>query len=328
MNDDQKAYADAFNEDSPAPAEPSEDEAFGLTPPAEDKPAEPEESEPAAEETPAVAVVVAAPASETETPAEDAAEPAEEPADKGAPIDLAKETQRLKSWEGRLKKMEADLKAAAAKAPSPEPVQETAAEALEDVGEQAEEAGKPELAEAAEEAADKVESGELTVERAMKMLSEDFGQDFVRMIEVIASAKAAEAGGKAAEGRFAEVGKTIEDVINSIVDDKARAHFEAIADAHPDFDEISQNPQFGEFVKSYPNGESIAEKGSARQITKMLDAFKAQAQKPAEEAPAPAAPAMEDPAADAAEGVRSSGMRLPEQPKPAASDYEAAWKDF
>lgn len=328
IDDETKAYAEAFNDEGPARTEMSEDDAFGLTPPAEDQPPEPEASEPNKDtEQPAVAVVVT-PAAEQEAPAEDATEAGEEPAPAAEGVDLAKETQRLKSWEGRLKKMEADLKAAYAKAPAETPAQEVASDALEDVGEKAESTDNAELAQAAEDAAEKVESGEMSASDAMKMLAADFGEDFVKMIEVIAAAKAAEAGSKAAEGKFAEVGKTLDDVISSITDAKARDHFETIAEEHPDFNDIAKDPSFGEFLKGYPNGEKIAESGSARQINKMLTAFKAQAPKPAEDAPAPAPAATEDPAAAAAEGVRSTGMRLPEQPSAASSSYEDAWKDF
>ena len=75
-------------------------------------------------------------------------------------------------------------------------------------------------------------------------------------------------------------------------------------------------------------GDSIVEGGSAREIVKLLNAYKADAKNGAEQDPAPAPQDQPDEASlDAAEGVRSSGMRLPEQPAP-AGDFQAAWDEF
>ena len=175
----------------------------------------------------------------------------------------------------------------------------------------------------------------MTAAEAMKMLAEDFGDDFVKMIEVIASAKAKEAGAAVAGEKFGEVTKTVDEIISNIVDERAKAHFERIADAHPDFNEVGSSPEFSSWVGSLPedkkaDAERVVANGSAKEIIKLLDTYKAQASAPASQSGgnqgAQTDPAV-DAAMDAAEGVRSSGLKLPEEP--AKSDgYEDAWKEF
>ena len=330
-------YAAAFNEDTQPAAEQSEDEAFGLDVEAAaaggDAPA-PNEGEAAEGEAPAVAVVIAGEPAEGEgggdAPAEGGMDihgdygtgSADEPAGADG-FDPAKERQRLKSWEGRLKALEAQLKG------SKTEVEPAASEALEEVADDAEASGDTQLADAAEQAADAVESGEMTTEQAMKMLADDFGEDFVKMIEVIATAKAREAGGAAAAEKVGEIGRTVDEIINDIVDTKTRTHFERIAEKHPDFAEINDSPTFQAWAAEDPERQRIAQSGSAKEIIGMLGEYKASAgSKPEPEAEVPVAGA--DPevtaAMDDAEGVRSSGMRLPEQPTP--SGYEDAWDKF
>jgi DNA-binding TFAR19-related protein (PDSD5 family) len=323
MRDDEAAYAAAFDEEMQAQPEASEDEAFGITPEAEDAPASSDaatEGEPAA-----VALVVDGEAMEDEagqamadaTADEASAQPGEE--DEG-PLD-PKEEQRRKSWEGRLRAREEELARREAemnaRGKPAEPAESSESEAIEEAAATLAEDGDEQGAEAVEEVADKVESGELTADQAMKILAEDFGPEFVKMIEAIASSKAEAAGRQIAEQATSALGQSVQEIIDNIVDDRARSHFEKIADAHPDFDQIAGTPEFTEFAKAYPDGERIAEAGNARQIIKMLNEFKASSKK--EEAP--------DPAVDAAEGVRSSGMRLPQQPTK-ASGYEDAWDQF
>ena len=255
-------------------------------------------------------------------------------------VDMEKEVQRLKSWEGRLKAMEAKLKAAGAD--SAEEQKEVVSEAIEKA---ADATDTPADEEKVEQIAEQVEDGQITPEQAMRQLAEDFGDDFVRMIEAIATAKAREAGGAAAEQKFGEIKGTVDEVINDIVDSKARAHFEQIAEAHPDFQEIGASEEFKTYVDSLPDADKekamqVIANGSAKQIVKLLDGFKAanaagekaggepvgelteaQGESIVDEAVA------EDPALDAAEGVRSSGMKLPEEPK-AGGNYEDAWNDF
>lgn len=253
--------------------------------------------------------------------------------------------QQLRSWEGRLRKAEADLKAKtdgdALGQPEGTPganTETTTADALDQVADQTPDAS---LATAATEVADQVAAGEITPEQAMAQLAEDFGEPFVKMIETIARA----AAGKAADEKIGSVSKSVEDVISHIQNGAEKAHFEAIYAAHPDFMEVSEQPAFQEFVASKgPDAEAIVAGGSAKDINALLDEFKGgQAAPEAEAIPAaaapaePASPGMNAVAAaadavnegeiDDMEGVRSAGLRLPEEPKAGADDFEAAWNE-
>lgn len=357
-----EAYANAFNEDHQPAHEMSEDEAFGITPEhaqdADDQSvAEDHAPEDAAEGedgdgTNTVAIVIDGPELEHASEEMQAKETAQEEAAKGQgegnesvppegvepegeagepQVDIEKETQRLKSWEGRLKAMEAKLKSAGVN--SQEEEAEVIGEAIEQAAEQAE---TPAEEEAIEQVAEQVENGELSPEEAMRQLAEDFGPEFVRMIEVIATAKASEAGGKAA----AELQGTVEEIINDIKDTKTRSHFEQIAAVHPDFQEIGQSEQFKEFIDAMPEDQKataiqVIGNGSAKQINQLLSNFKDQSQGGSEpeltEAQGEsivdeAAEEQHNDALDAAEGVRSAGMKLPEQPGQ-AQGYEDAWNE-
>lgn len=282
----------------------------------------------------AVSVEAEAPAAEGQPtagePAPEQAAGDQAPGEPAAPaagdVDIAKETQRLKSWEGRLRAMEAKLKSAApAEEPGSEGGEQAASDALEKV---AESASDPELGQAAEEMAEAVESGEMTAAQAMKQLAEDFGEDFVRMIEAVAVAKAREAGERIVGERVGELSKTVDQIIDNLVDDKSRAHFKAIAEKHPDFNDVGQSPEFKSYIESLPEAERaeaqrVASGGSSEEVIKLLDGYKAsKTQAPSQE------DTPSDEAMDAAEGVRSSGLVLPEVPEPAPDDYEGAWDKF
>jgi hypothetical protein len=288
------------------------------------------------------------------SPAEEAAEsPVVEAAEAAGGLDdtsdvPAEDMQKFKSWQGRLKKIEAELKAKAANGGAPNgdvsPAQaadETTAEALSEVADQAEGAN-PALADEAGQLAGQVDRGEISPEEAMKSLAEDFGEPFVRMIEAIARSSA----GKAADEKIGKVSENVEKVISHIKDSSERAHFEAIYEAHPDFLEVSKSPEFQAFVQA-SGAEAIAESGSAKEINKLLDDFQAQQAAPAQEAGTPAggevSPAQDavaaadaasggeaesDPALDDAEGVRSGGLRLPDEPQKGADDFVGAWNQF
>lgn len=253
--------------------------------------------------------------------------------------------QQLRSWEGRLRKAEADLKAKAGNGGAPNgdvsPAQaedETTADALEQVADKAE-TSNPDLAAAAENVADQVASGEMSTEEAMKALSEDFGEQFVRMIEAIARSTAGASAEKFMGEKISKLEQDTQGVIDHLTNSAERAHFEKIFAAHPDFVQVSQDPQFSDFVANQ-NATEVVEHGSAEAINKLLADFKASkgGDAPAAEAQA-AAPAAADPgagqdqidegAADAAEGVRSAGLKLPEQPSRAEDDdFETAWAKF
>jgi len=321
--EDEAAYAAAFGEDM-APA-PAEDDSFGLDPKEEiaASGAPAEGGDQAASETLAVAVVddddIDRAAEEkvvdaTTTSADE---------DQDGPVD-PKEIQRQKSWEGRLRareeelaRREAELKAKLGGEPAAGDDGQSV-DGMQQAAEQLEAEGDTKGAEAVEEVAEKVESGELTAQQAMEILAEDFGPEFVKMIQAIAVSQAEAAAQKVTQGAIGKVEQSVQNVIASIVDDRARSHFETIADAHPDFNDLASSPEFLEFAKSYPDGDRITQGGTAREVVKMLNKYK-EGLKPAQE--------QADPALDAAEGVRSAGLRLPETPVK-ADGYEDAWSQF
>lgn len=325
--EDLAAYTAAFDEDMAPPPADDTDPAGGIALPGADAPAQ---NDGATGGEPAAVVLNAAGDEQSgqvnAAPAENA-EPVSADED-DAPLD-PKEEQRRRSWEGRLRareaeleRKEAELRAKAGQTEMPRAEQgeaeTTQTEAMEQAADQLAADGNKEGAEAVEQVAEQVESGELTPAQAMKILADDFGEDFVKLISTIAGAQAKEAASKVAQEATGQFGQTVQEIIDTIVDDKARSHFEAIANKHPDFADIAATPEFSEFTKTYPNGEQIAASGSARDIVKMLDQFK-EANKPA--------PTEPDPALDAAQGVRSGGLRLPEAPVK-AEGYEDAWNQF
>ena len=251
---------------------------------------------------------------QAETPAMDAAEgentpaaavemddPASNPADSSA-SDLEKERQRLKSWEGRLKALDAQLKAR-------------------------EQGGDTSMA--ANGAAPDVEAATAVMEtqpidEVMATLAEDFGDDFVRALTQMIESRATEIAGKVADEKVSAVAGNMDQLISSLTDDKARNHFETIADAHPDFMGVAQSPEFKQWVESLGDkaeqAQAIIQSGSSRQVVKLLDEFKATAQAPQEGTP--------DAAMMAAQSVKGrGGMRLPAKPE-VSDDYEAAWNSF
>lgn len=358
LKEDQDAYSAAFNEDDTPAQDMSEDEAFGLSEPKSEETAAEDGQDGQASDPVDLAIVIDggdlekqaedAQAKETaeeaaELPAQDNA--AEEVAEQGdaaevkAPaVDMEKEAQRLRSWEGRLKAMEAKLKAAGAD--SEEEQKEAVSEAIEKASDAAD---TPADEEKVEQIAEQVEDGTMSPEQAMKQLAEDFGDDFVKMIEAIAVAKAKEAGGAAASEKIGELKGTVDEIIGDIVDTKAKAHFEAIADAHPDFNEIGASEEFKTYVESLPEAEQakaveIIGNGSAKQIIGLLNGFKAANKagskagmaQPGELTEASGESIVDevsDEQLDAAEGVRSTGMKLPEQPA-AKEGYEDAWNAY
>lgn len=208
-----------------------------------------------------------------------------------------------------MKAREAELKAGG---PSTGSGEESGESFLEDLGESS-------LEEAGEGVAGKLKG--MSPDQAMKALADDFGDDFAKMLSTVIDAKVAQAS--------SSMGQSVDEIINDIVDTKARMHFETIADRHPDFMDVSKSPDFAAYIDAMPDAgraeaQRVIEAGSAREICKLLDAYKASATQSGRDA-ADTGNTSDD--MDAAEGVRSTGMRLPVQPG-ASKDYEAAWDEF
>lgn len=247
-------------------------------------------------------------------PTEDAvAEPVEE----DEPTD-EKELQRKRSWEGRLRAREAELKAKedamkgshlAEKQDGPAETEQSSAEKTE---------------EAVEQAVGQLEDG-FSADDVMKQLAEDFGDDFAGKLASLIRHEAKRIAQEEAKSSVGQVAKTVDDLMVNIRDSKTRAHFEAIADRHPDFLDIAGGDAMQVYMDSLDEeakakAQKIVDAGSAREVIKLLDAVKAY--KPQGKEP----DVVDEVMADAAEGVRSRGLALPEKPK--SNSYEDAWNEF
>ncbi len=217
--------------------------------------------------------------------------------------DIEKERQRLKSWEGRLKAREAELKA-------------KEQSSGDDAG--------ADPAQAVQEAAAAVEDHK-PIDQVLSRLAEDFGQDFVDGLSALIDARASEIADKVAGEKVGEVAGTVDKIISGLTDERARTHFETIAEAHPDFMQIHDSKEFKDWIDSLGDradeARSIVESGSARQINKLLSEYK-DAAKTGEESH------VDEAAMSAAQSVKGrAGMRLPDKPA-ASDDYEAAWNSM
>lgn len=221
-------------------------------------------------------------------------EAAEEVAESSAPApDIDKEVQRLKSWEGRLKAREAELKARES----------------EKAG--GEEAPAGDAAQAVEQVADAVASGQ-SMDDALDQIEADFGPEFVQALTALVSAQAA----RVVDEKVGVVNSDVASLIDALKNDRQREHFEIIAEKHPDFMEVGTSPEFMDWVKQKgEEAQNIVNVGSARQVCALLSEFKKGANKG-------------DPTEDGAVSVpsRSGGLRLPAKPA-ASDDYLSAWED-
>ena len=317
--DEQDEYAKAFGAEpqDDAPEGESGDVASAVT--LNDTPTEEPETPPA-----------------EEAPAEEA--PAEEPPAEEEP-ETPEETQRRKSWEGRLKKMEEDLKAREAalaaretpetladggKVEDEEPIDVAEGEGngtvnVEDVEKYADGGDVDSLdsikAEAMELAGDPEKLGAV-----LKTMIADYGREFV----VGAVALAAPLIDAKAEGYANDFNGNLESLVSEIQQSFASMHRNAISDAHEDFEEVVEGEAFKEWLASLDEpqrvkAEQVVESGSAGQIIKLLGQFKdfvAEKDKPKEKTP-------EDIwAEDAASSIRSSSpLKLPTR-APGSDDDE------
>lgn len=323
-------YINAFGEDSAAPAQQTDDDAFGISTPDEEaavaqvEGAEPGDGE-AAEPAAAAEVKVEGVESQEEIAA--AAEPVAAAAPESDDDDeagmTAKEIQRRRSWEGRLRKQEealkelaADLKAKSATTTDPDAVQ-AAADATP-----AEQAAATEIAEG-------LKDGTMTAEDAKKRITDDFGEEFVSMISTLVATEAAKIAGQEVTKSVTKLSEEVKQITSHIADADERAHFEAIAKAVPDFFDLTKSPEWTTYLATADDTtKRVAANGNTQEVIAMMAKFK-EATKPAAK---PAASAQveeepeEDPALAAAEGVRSGAMRLPAEPK-SKDDYEGAWAE-
>lgn len=198
--------------------------------------------------------------------------------------------QRQKSWEGRLRKREEEL--------------------------------------AAREAAMGAEgSDDEEIANIKQALSDDFGEDFVAMIVKLAANESK----KFAEGQIKNAVSPLEQTVSAAIAEVQEAfanlHFGRIAEAHEDFKEIIESPEFGQYVETLEGDAkdqavSALESGSSQQVIKVLSGYK-------DYLKANSATQDEDldDAMDAMGGVKgSSPVSLPDRPSANDQDeYKSAW---
>lgn len=288
-NETNKMEADefhaAFSEDDISPAAQSEDEAFGIMP--DEVPG----TETPTGTDPSVTI-------EIDKPAEDApAEPEAVAAEAAPALDVEKETQRLKSWEGRLKAKEAEL--STRQSPADEAEELPGAEDME--------------------AAMGADDGDGDADIAA--LAEDFGPEFVKMLQSVISKSVTKTVGEMMGEQTGPMRNDIDSMIAEMGNEKQRMHYEKISDAFPDFLDIAADDAFKSFVTTQgPDAEQIVAGGSAKEIIGLLNSYQA-----SKGTDAGADTDMES-EINAAEGVRSGGLKLPATPA-SKNDHDAAWDE-
>jgi len=311
LKKDNEQFGDAFNEAPAAATEQSEDEAFGLNLPATDAGAEGD-----GETDGGVVATQAGDEGEgatTDTATnEPAAEstPVEPPADAGDEA-MPEMTQSEKSWEGRLRKREEELKALAAELDARK--SELAEPAKEEAGETP-----------AQEAAEGDAVTDISPEDAIAKLTEDFGPEFVSMICAIAGKSAADVAGE----KVGDIAGKLDEFVDNVKSIHATRHMKEILKAHPDFAEVGNSDEFKAWVSALPADQQadamrVIESGDSDEINDLLTQFKSANAAGAETSSGGA----DEQSIDSAEGVRSTGLRLPDAPEAGKDDFAAAWDE-
>lgn len=194
--------------------------------------------------------------------------------------------QRQKSWEGRLKKREEEL--------------------------------------AAREAAMAPSASDEEIAAIKEALANDFGEELVDMISKLVAHEAKKISGSSIGESLNPVTARIDEAIAQVQEAFNSMHFGAIADAHEDFQEIVESPEFGAYVESLPEDQkaktvAVMQGGRANQVIAVLSAYKKSLES--------AGGADMDDALDAASAVRGSApVSLPGRAPIGDNDeYKSAW---
>ena len=289
-------------------------------------------------DTEASAVTLGADEAPEEAPVEMAEElPADAPTEDP---ETPEDTQRRKSWEGRLRKMEEDRKAREA-ALSEREAPQTLADGgkAEDGNITLAEGGNGGEFETVDALADGGEVGddiESIKQEALNLAGNpdklaqvlatmiaDYGREFV----VGAVALAGPLIDAKAESYASDFNGNLDGLISEIQGAFSSMHKQTIADAHEDFEELVESPEFQAFRDSLPEdqqakADATIESGSAGAVIKLLQAFKDAKDKPKEKT-------LEDAwAEDAATSVRSSSPLKVSSRAPMSEDdeYKAAFE--
>jgi hypothetical protein len=323
---DDEDFATAFNDSSADGAAPvrTDEEEFGA-------PSAPEQAMDEAEPATAEAAPAAEPAAEAPAAEEPATPQVEEPTSSvdvsptpGEAVEgealTAEDEQRKRSWEGRLKAREAELKA-----------REDALAGREV------DLTPPPTEEPGQEAVNFADGGEAqAAPDYAAIVAEDFGPDLLKAFEAIADQRAQARAEDAARrvvgemsGKSDERISALEAELNEAIDSLNNMHMGDLEDAHGDFREVIASPEFAQWKATLPEAararvDRASAGGSAQQCIKVLNDFKAAL--PSNE-PAPADGVTDD-ELEAAEGVRSSGLKLPSLVGPGTEGFEDTWKNL
>ncbi len=301
LSADQAAYADEFDQEHPAPDSPDDDQVFGL---ADEIPAT--DTAPAASD-PARA---AKGRQQGQIPAGTDSHAAAA-APQGTGTQDGTQQAALQAWEARLQ------------------ARQQALDAKEAALQQAGTARTPDLKQGQTPATETVDPAQA--------LADDFGPEFVGMLRQLIQKECA----LLMPDEVAQVPAKLDQLIAELHAERQQNHFHAIASVHADFLDVVNSPDFTTWRSSQPPDvqqdiRRVIEHGSANEIIAMLTRYKSSVQQ--KDASRPGDGQVIDSSAaaqtaqakkrasqlDAAEGVRSQGVRLPRQALP-QDDYEGAW---
>jgi len=170
-------------------------------------------------------------------------------------------TQREKSWEGRLAKREAELKARE---------EALAAKETEEAPEKDQETGT--LDALLEEVASMDDGGFNAI---LQEANETYGGDFMKLVVGMASKIAAIQAKREAD----RVDGNLRDFSGAVQNEFRSAHIDRIAQDHPDYAEIVDAEGFKEWIGAMPDeertkAETLLKSGRARPIAKLLTRYK------------------------------------------------------
>lgn len=220
-----------------------------------------------------------------------------------APAVAGMTEQQLKSWEGRLKAKETELAGKEA-AGTTTNAAETETAVMADI-------------DGAVDAEDD----------AGAALAADFGEDFVVLITKLVN----KIVGKSGEA-VSDLEKTVNEVIKELQDERRTSHSKAISSMHSDFMEVVESPEFMSWLNTespedIAKYQGILENGDADSIILMLTKFKGSKEINDGDEDDSATLDQVDSALDDAEGMRSTGMKLPAPMKSGKDDFAAAWNE-
>lgn len=223
------------------------------------------------------------------------------------------EIQREKSWEGRLRKREAELAAREAElnaAKQPEVAMATGG----DVGQ---------------------EINDAEIAEIQQKLADDFGPEFVQMIVKLAAHEAKKMAMAGIDEKVGPINETLAQAIAEVSEAFQSMHLSAIKDAYEDFQEIIASPEFGSYIGALPEDQQaeaqrIIESGTAKEVIGLLSQFKASVEAAGKGDMEIPEVDNDDMALDAAESVRGSApVKLPERaPVGDEDEYKSAWNSM